>query len=76
MSSVPNKQILRDLFEELTNYDFADSLRRHQRDGQGEYATAWEVAQSEIGDSLTDGGDSFDPRDFGVGNILSIRHRR
>ncbi|MDI5832296.1 DUF6538 domain-containing protein [Shewanella xiamenensis] len=66
MSSVPNKQVLIALFTELTNYDFADSLKRHQRDEQGEYATAWEVVQSEIGDSLADGGDSFDPSDFGI----------
>lgn len=66
MSSVPNKQILIDLFAELTNYDFADSLKRHQRDEQGEYATAWEVVRSEIGDSLADGGNSFDPSDFGI----------
>lgn len=66
MSSVSNKQILLDLFAELTDYTFIDNLTRYQRVEQGEFATAWEVVQSEIGDSLADGGHSFDPTDFGI----------
>ncbi|MDH1472141.1 tyrosine-type recombinase/integrase [Shewanella sp. GD03713] len=66
MSSVANKQILLDLFAELTDYGFVDNLTEYQREEEREFATAWEVAQSEIGDSLKNGGHSFDPSDFGI----------
>ncbi|GGP68817.1 tyrosine-type recombinase/integrase [Shewanella saliphila] len=59
---------LKQLFAELTDYSWADSLQEHERDLQNESnaTTMFEVMGDDIRDSLKNGGGKYEPSEYGL----------
>lgn len=59
---------LKQLFAELTDYSWADSLTEHERDPHNDSnaAVMFEVMADDIRDSLKNGGARYEPLDYGL----------
>ncbi|WP_179023043.1 tyrosine-type recombinase/integrase [Shewanella sp. Scap07] len=59
---------LKQLFAELTDYSWADSLREHERDlhNENNATTMFEVMGDEIRGSLKSGGGKYEPSEYGL----------
>ncbi|MBR9728138.1 DUF6538 domain-containing protein [Shewanella intestini] len=57
---------LSQLFAELTDYTAIDGLEAHERLPEGRWAPVFDVMDSELRDSLKNGGGRFTPSDYNI----------
>lgn len=65
MANSENLLILKELFRELTDYSKVDGYSVMEREDERN-TLLWEVMEKDARESLRDGGDNFNPKDYGI----------